>query len=579
MDLICYTMPGWEPRLRAAARERAWMDEAPERFAYRCLPLAIANAHGWEVLSPCGFSARWDGRPGADGVEILVDAGVEPRRHPVSLFGLGTLTFHVEGIFRTPAGWNLWIGPPPNAAKDAIAALTGVIETDWSPYSFTMNWRFTRPHHWVRFEENEPIAFLMPVQRAALEQVQPRVLDASREPGLVEAFGAWSRSRDAFQAAVAANPPAAPADKWQKLYYRGLCPDGTPGAPDHLSKLRVKPFRDATGRPVEPPAVVARKPAVLPARATGGHVVTASALSLPARPSAMGLGQPAYVPAAAEPAPADTASALALRRRDWIMRLIERQRELAPHSADIPRLRDLPSADFLRSFYAASRPVVLEAAAAHWPAIRRWTPDYLANTVGDAVVEYQGGRESAEDFELAKDRHLARAPFRTFMEAIRRPGNDAYLTAYNSDANREALAPLQQDLGRLDRYLTDEPGMLWLGPAGTFTPLHFDLTNNLLVQLVGAKRLLLIPPAEAGRLAHHRHVFSEVRDLEDEERLAAYPDARAARRFEVTLGPGDALYIPVGWFHQVRSLSFSAMLTYTSFIWRNDGWESFPADT
>ena len=41
---------------------------------------------------------------------------------------------------------------------------------------------------------------------------------------------------------VAANPPTAPADKWQKSYYRGLDPDDTPAAPDHQMKPRLKPF-------------------------------------------------------------------------------------------------------------------------------------------------------------------------------------------------------------------------------------------------------------------------------------------------------------------------------------------------
>ena len=42
-------------------------------------------------------------------------------------------------------GWNTFVTGPMNGIKDGIAPLSGVIETDWSPYSFTMNWRFTRP--------------------------------------------------------------------------------------------------------------------------------------------------------------------------------------------------------------------------------------------------------------------------------------------------------------------------------------------------------------------------------------------------------------------------------------------------
>ena len=43
------------------------------------------------------------------------------------------------------------------------------------------------------------------------------------------------------------------------------------------------------------------------------------------------------------------------------------------------------------------------------------------------------------------------------------------------------------------------------------------------------------------------------------------------------LTPGDLLFIPIGWWHQVRSESFSTMLTYTSFHWPNAGHENYPA--
>jgi mannose-6-phosphate isomerase-like protein (cupin superfamily) len=41
--------------------------------------------------------------------------------------------------------------------------------------------------------------------------------------------------------------------------------------------------------------------------------------------------------------------------------------------------------------------------------------------------------------------------------------------------------------------------------------------------------------------------------------------------------PGDLLFVPIGWWHQVRSESFSTMLTYTHFHWPNAGHEHYPA--
>lgn len=257
-ELICYLHEGWAPRLRPASPRRDWMDATPERFAYRCLPLAIANAHGWEIGSPCGFEARWLGGQGTDQVEIRLDPGADPLHVPTSLFGQGTLTFHVEGLIRTSPGWNLWLGGPANAAKDGIAPLGGIIETDWSPYTFTMNWRFTRANHWVRFEQDEAICLFFPVQRGLLQQIAPELRPIEREPGLLEAFQQWSASRSAFQEHVQRTHPAAPADKWQKLYYRGLCPNNAQGPGDHEAKLRLAPFRDT-----RPPQRTSNSPAKL----------------------------------------------------------------------------------------------------------------------------------------------------------------------------------------------------------------------------------------------------------------------------------------------------------------------------
>jgi hypothetical protein len=252
MDFLCYLHEGWHPLIRPAEPTRAWMDATPEAFAYRCLPLNIANAHGWEILTPAGFAAYWRGGAATADVIIRPDAGMPSAAVPVSLFGQGTLTIHIQGLFRTPAGWNLFAGGSPNSAKDGIAPLSGVIETDWSLYTFTMNWRFTRRNHWVRFEAGEPICFIQPTQRDALERMNPKFVALNDNPDAARQFTEWSQSRNNFQAQVAAKAPSAGADQWQKRYYRGLDMDDQAGIPDHRSKLRLRPFVPGTPEATTP---------------------------------------------------------------------------------------------------------------------------------------------------------------------------------------------------------------------------------------------------------------------------------------------------------------------------------------
>jgi hypothetical protein len=490
MELDFFVHPGWQPRIRPAGGKRDWMENTAERFAYRCLPLAIANAHGWEVGSPCGFEARWRGGAGVDSVEIRPDPGADPHRRPVSLFGQGTITFHIEAIVRTPPGWNLWVGGSPNAAKDGIAPLGAVIETDWSPYTFTMNWRFTRADHWVRFEEDEPFCFFFPVQRGVVDAVEPAFRPLDEAPALRDAFASWSASRTAFQAWVEETSPAAPTDRWQKLYYRGVNPDGSRGAADHQSKLRV--------------AIPAGQDAICPA--TGAPARAASPAPVVLTPVADITAQ---------------TPERALRQREWLLSVAERQRELSEATAGIARVRGPSSDEFLDYFYAPGRPVLIEGELQEWPALG-WTPARLADIAAGMKVE------------------------------------------------------VQDELGTLDKFLTPDPGLVEIAATGMLTPLRYDPLNTLHVQIAGRQRWYLLPPSETGKLYNHRGTGSEVRDLADPRCLRRYPLAAEARAFELVLGPGDVLFIPVGWWHQARCEEFSVMATHTNFIWSNDADRTFP---
>ncbi len=75
-------------------------------------------------------------------------------------------------LFRTEPGFDLMVQGPVNFPRDGVYALSGVIETDWSPYTFTMNWRMTRPGASIRFKKGEPFCHVFPVRRADLESIE-----------------------------------------------------------------------------------------------------------------------------------------------------------------------------------------------------------------------------------------------------------------------------------------------------------------------------------------------------------------------------------------------------------------------
>jgi len=75
MKLIAHVIDGHHVDIRPAPVERDWMEATNQRYAYRCLPLNIANAYGWEVLCNAGFLAMWNGKTTNDAIIIQADPG------------------------------------------------------------------------------------------------------------------------------------------------------------------------------------------------------------------------------------------------------------------------------------------------------------------------------------------------------------------------------------------------------------------------------------------------------------------------------------------------------------------------
>ena len=99
VKLIAYLAERDHIDIRPAPVERAWMEATDQRFAYRCLPLNIANAFGWEILCPSAFTAAWDGGKGIESIRGRCRGGVSAPA--ISHFMHGILTFHVRCLFRT----------------------------------------------------------------------------------------------------------------------------------------------------------------------------------------------------------------------------------------------------------------------------------------------------------------------------------------------------------------------------------------------------------------------------------------------------------------------------------------------
>jgi len=199
--------------------------------------------------------------------------------------------------------------------------------------------------------------------------------------------------------------------------------------------------------------------------------------------------------------------------------------------------------------------------------MRSWSPQDLKRRFGHLDVDIQSERNADANYEQNKLLLTRRLNLSAFVDQVVQGGatNDYYLTANNEVLRRPEFAPLLDDIGTLpplcDRSQLAARSSFWFGPAGTVTPLHHDTLMLFHTQVVGRKRWRFVSPLEWSRVYNLRNVFSEV-DLERPD-PARYPIFEEATVLEVVVEPGETMFLPLGWWHQVASLDVSLSFSYS----------------
>jgi len=231
--------------------------------------------------------------------------------------------------------------------------------------------------------------------------------------------------------------------------------------------------------------------------------------------------------------------------------------------------RNAPPADeFIARYVRGCRPVVLTDLARDWPAMRQWSPQDLKARFGHIDVEIQAERNADPRYEENKLQHRQRQKLGDFVDRVLAggPTNDYYMTANNEALRQPEFAPLLADIGTLpafcDASQLSRLSSFWFGPAGTITPLHHDTLMLFHTQIVGRKRWRFISPLDTPKLYNHSGVFSPI-DI-DRPDLDRYPLFAQAKVLEVVVEPGETVFLPLGWWHQVTSLDVSLSFSYSN---------------
>ena len=227
---------------------------------------------------------------------------------------------------------------------------------------------------------------------------------------------------------------------------------------------------------------------------------------------------------------------------------------------EIERVANLSDSDFRANYLPANLPLVISGCIEHWPARKNWNLDYFIRNFGSKSLRFSGREWTIREFAEALKRGEKPAP---------------YLKEVKLDEQFPEIGPDIGDLRFTRNNLLNSSFLpnsmrihkgiraLFIGGAGSsFGTLHWDYSylQVYISQIVGVKDFIIYSPEDTPCLYPNpkypnKSLIADFNDFDVE----AYPDVKRAKPIKLTIGEGDTLFIPAGWWHatQMRDLSIS----------------------
>lgn len=240
---------------------------------------------------------------------------------------------------------------------------------------------------------------------------------------------------------------------------------------------------------------------------------------------------------------------------------------------------------FYRDWIGPNKPCIIRNAFSHWPALSRWTPEYLREKVGSKVISVAvtpngyADAVSGDRFVMPEERRMS---FNSVLDIIegKVPASGVFYVQKQCSNLLAELPELTDDLQPHVSWMSDAVGKFpdavnfWLGEASAVTSMHKDHYENLYCVISGEKKFILLPPTDRPFIPYGEYQPAVYHQREDGEfevidqigsekvpwipldpldpDLDRYPQYLRARPLQCSVKAGEMLYLPSLWFHHVQ---------------------------
>ncbi|CAI2355068.1 unnamed protein product [Caenorhabditis sp. 36 PRJEB53466] len=241
---------------------------------------------------------------------------------------------------------------------------------------------------------------------------------------------------------------------------------------------------------------------------------------------------------------------------------IEKEQKLSPNQNSSPIEEcENDESTFVRLVEAVveNKPLLVRRFASDMPAVGKWNLRYLYSQLHTRTFPVEVGKNySDEDWSQR---------MMTFAEFVANSENEQLYLAQHRLLDQ--VPHLNADIVCPDICFGESTNVqdvdmnMWIGPAGTISPLHTDPRKNMFVQVHGTKLFRLVSPDESATVYPIEGMLSNTSQVDVENPdLSEFPEFGGAHVLDAVVNEGDALFIPAKWWHYVRSTKFSVSISF-----------------
>lgn len=228
---------------------------------------------------------------------------------------------------------------------------------------------------------------------------------------------------------------------------------------------------------------------------------------------------------------------------------------------NIDVVSDIRGEEFKVKYFDPKIPVVIKDLSKQWPAYNKWNWDYFKEIVGDKKVGIYNNVKS--DAYTPVNKADDYTTFGEYVDMISKGPAAWRIFLFNIFNHAPQLTEDFTWPDHLMKGFVKRVPMLFVGGKGSITHMHFDIdmSHILHTQFIGRKRVLLFPYSEQHKLYRKPFEVLSIADFSnyyDEGKskldIHKFPAVKNATGYDVTLGHGDTLFMPCGYWHHMEYL-------------------------